>query len=181
MEIELVHRVVHLHNQLLIPTYHPSPLLIFNMLSADDIRMAELCEEMACLERKVAEEARRAEEERIVREAEEARLAMLEEEKRIAEEERKRKEEEERRQAEEQRQVAIALAEYQRNAEKAEADRAEVEKIEAAKATFKKHEDADVTFCKATAKVQWELKAKARKEAAAAKRSESEKAEGSGK
>ena len=39
----------------------------------------------------------------------------------------------------------------------------------------------DVTFHKATAKVQWELKAKARKEAAAAKRSESEKVEGSGK
>ena len=75
------------------------------------------------------------------------------------------KEGEEWRQAEEQRQAAIALAEYQRNAEKAEADRAEAEKIEAAKATFKKHEDVDVTFRKATAKVQWELKVKARKEA----------------
>ena len=76
------------------------------------------------------------------------------------------------------------MAEYQKNAEKAEADRAEAEKIEAAKATFKKREDADVTFRKATAKVQLELKelkAKARKEAAAAKRLESEKVEGLGK
>ena len=82
---------------------------------------------------------------------------------------------------EEQRQAAIVLAEYQRNVEKAEADRAEAEKIEAAKAMFKKCQDADVTFRKATAKVQRELKAKARKEAAAAKRSESEKVEGLGK
>ena len=138
--------------------------------------MAELCEEMARLECKVTEKAQRAKEEKITKEAEEARLAKLEEEKRIAEEERKRKEEEEWRQAEEQRQAAIALAEYQRNAEKAE-----VEKIEAAKASFMKLEDADVTFRKATAKVQRELKAKARKEAAVAKRSESEKVEGSGK
>ena len=73
------------------------------------------------------------------------------------------------------------LAEYQKNAEKAEVDRAEAERIEAAKAAFKKREDADVTLRKATAKVQRELKAKARKEATVAKRSESEKAEGSGK
>ena len=133
--------------------------------------MAELYEEMALLKRKVAEEVQRAEE---------AQLAKLEEEKRIAEEERKQKEEEERRQAEEQQQVAIVLAEYQRNTEKAEADRAEAERIEAAKAMFKKREDADVTFRKVTAKVQRELKAKVRKEAAVA-RSESEKAEVLGK
>jgi hypothetical protein len=65
------------------------------MPSAHDIHMAELREEMALLERQVMEEARRAEEERIPKEAEEARLAMLAEEQRIAEEERKRKEEEE--------------------------------------------------------------------------------------
>ena len=73
------------------------------------------------------------------------------------------------------------MAKYQKNAEKAKADRAEAERIEAAKATFKKREDADVSLCKATAKVQQELKAKARKEALAAKRLESEKVEGSGK
>ena len=72
------------------------------MPSANDIRMAELCKEMAHLECKVTEEAWRAEEERIAKEAEEARLAKLAEEKRIAEEERKWKEEEEQRQAEEQ-------------------------------------------------------------------------------
>ena len=77
---------------------------------------------------------------------------------------------------EEQRQAAIALAEYQKNVEKAE-----VERIEAAKTAFKKREDAEITFRKATAKVQQEAKAKARKEAAAAKKSGSEKAEGSGK
>ena len=171
METELVCRVVHLHNQTTHPNLSPiSFYLIFNMPSTDDIRMAELREEMARLEHKVAEEARRAEEERIAKEAEEALLAKLEEEKRIAEEERKQKEEEE------QRQAAIALAKYQRNAEKAE-----VEKIEAANASFKKCEDADVTFHKANVKVQQELKAKARKEAVTAKRSESEKAEGLGK
>ena len=52
------------------------------MPSAHDIHMAELREEMALLEGKVAEEA---EKERIAKEAEEARLAKLEEEKRIAE------------------------------------------------------------------------------------------------
>jgi hypothetical protein len=66
------------------------------------------------------------------------------------------------------------LAEYQKNAEKVEAD-----KIEAARMAFKKREDADVELRKATAKVQRE--AKARKEAAAAKKSGSEKAEGLGK
>ena len=70
------------------------------------------------------------------------------------------------------------MAKYQKNVEKAEAEKAEVERIEAAKVTFKKREDADVMFCKVTAKVQQEMKAKARKEVAAAKRSESEKAEG---
>ena len=104
---------------------------------------------------------------------EEARLAKIEEE-RVAEEERKRKEKKEQRQAEEQRQAAIALAEYRKNVEKAEAD-----KIEAARTAFKKHEDADVELCKATTKVQREAKAKARKEAAA-KKSGSEKAEGLG-
>ena len=64
------------------------------------------------------------------------------------------------------------MAEYQKNVEKAE-----VERIEAAKTAFKKREDAEITFRKATAKVQQE----ARKEAAAAKKSGSEKAEGSGK
>ena len=68
------------------------------------------------------------------------------------------------------------MAEYRKNAEKAEAER-----IEAAKTVFKKREDADITFHKATAKVQQEAKAKARKEAAAAKKSGSEKAEGSRK
>ena len=62
-----------------------------------------------------------------------------------------------------------------------EADRAEVERIEVAKAAFKKRENADVSLRKATAKVQQKLKAKARKEAAAANRLESEKVEGSGK
>ena len=147
------------------------------MPSAHDIRMAELHEEMALLERKVTEEA---EKERIVKEAEEAQLAKLEEGKRIAEEERKRREEEEQRQAEEQQQAAIALAKYQRNAEQVEAKKVEAERIEAAKAAFKKREDADVEFRKATVKVQRETKAKARKEAAAAK-SGSEKAEGLGK
>ena len=142
--------------------------------------MAELRKEMALLERKVAEEAQQAEEERITREAEEARLAKIEEEKRIAEEERKRREEEEWRQAEEQQQVAIVLAEYQRNAEQAEAKKAEAERIEAAKVTFKKREDVDIKLRKATAKVQRE--AKARKEVAVAvKKSGSEKVEGSGK
>ena len=70
------------------------------------------------------------------------------------------------------------MAEYQRNAEQAEA---KAERIEAAKVSFKKREDADVELRKANAKVQRELKAKARKEAAAAKKSESEKVEGSGK
>ena len=62
-----------------------------------------------------------------------------------------------------------------------------MERIEVAKAVFKKCEDVDVELCKATAKVQREVKAKARKEAAAAtksgsaKKSGSEKAEGSGK
>ena len=103
METGLIRQVVHLHNQTTHPNLSPIPFyLIFNMPSADDIRMAELREEMARLEHKVAEEARRAEEERIAREAEEARLAKLEEEKRIAEEKRKWKEEEERRQVEEQ-------------------------------------------------------------------------------
>ena len=110
---------------------------------------------MALLECKVMEEAQRAEEERIAREAEEARLAEIEEEKRIAEEERKRKEEEERRQAEEQRQAVIVLAEYRKNAEKAEAD-----KIEAATTEFKKHEDADIELHKATTKVQREARAR---------------------
>ena len=77
---------------------------------------------------------------------------------------------------EEQQQAAIALAEYQRNAEKAEEEKKEV-----AKATFKKCEDADVTFRKVTAKVQREMKVKAWKDVAVVKRSESEKAEGSGK
>ena len=72
------------------------------MSTPDVIRMAELRKEMALLERKVAEEAQRAEEERITRDAEEARLAEIEEENRIVEEEWKRKEEEEQRQAEEQ-------------------------------------------------------------------------------
>ena len=71
------------------------------------------------------------------------------------------------------------MAKYQKNEEKAEADRAEVEKIEAAKAAFKKRENADMSLRKATAKVQRKLKAKARKEAAA-NRLESEKVEGSG-
>ena len=101
-----------------------------------EIRMAELREELAFLERKNAEEAQRAKEERIAKEAEEARLAKIEEEKRIAKEERKRREEEEQRQAEEQWQAAIALAEYWKNVEKAEAD-----KIEVAKTSFKKRED----------------------------------------
>ena len=58
MEIELVHRVVHLHNQTTHPNLSPIPFyLIFNMPSADDIRMAKLHEEMARLERKVTEEA----------------------------------------------------------------------------------------------------------------------------
>ena len=55
------------------------------------------------------------------------------------------------------------MAEYQKNAEKVEAD-----KIEAARMAFKKCEDADVELRKATAKVQREAKAKVRKEAAAA-------------
>ena len=92
---------------------------------------------------------------------------------RIAEEERKRREEEEQRQAEEQKQAAITLAKYQKNAE-----RAEVERIEVAKAVFKKCEDVDVELCKATAKVQREVKVKARKEAVVAKKSGLEKAEG---
>ena len=139
--------------------------------------MARLREDIALLEHKAAEEARQAEEERIAKEAEEAHLAKIEEEKRAAEEERKRREEEERRQAEEQRQVAITLAEYQKNTEKAEVD-----KIEAVRTEFKKREDVDVKLRKATAKVQREAKAKARKEAAAAaKKSGSEKVEGSGK
>jgi flagellar biosynthesis GTPase FlhF len=103
-------------------------LAFVKMPTPYEIRMAELREELAFLERKNAEEAQRAKEERIVKEAEEAQLAKIEEEKRIAEEERKRREEEERRQAEEQRQAAIALAEYWKNVEKAEAD-----KIEAAR------------------------------------------------
>ena len=121
------------------------------MPSAHDIRMAELREEMALLECKVAEEA---EKKRITKEAEEARLAKIEEEKRIVEEERKRREEGEWRQAEEQQQAAIALAKYQRNTEQAEAKKVEAERIEAVKVTFKKHEDTDVELCKATAKVQ---------------------------
>ena len=68
------------------------------------------------------------------------------------------------------------MAEYQKNAKKVE-----VERIEAVKTAFKKREDTDITFCKVTVKVQQEAKAKARKEAAAAKKSGSEKAEGSGK
>ena len=68
------------------------------------------------------------------------------------------------------------MAEYQRNVEQAEAER-----IEAAKVSFKKREDADVELRKVNAKVQRELKAKARKEAAVAKKSELEKAEGLGK
>ena len=114
------------------------------MPSAHDICMAELHEEMALLERKVAEEA---EKERIAKEVEEARLAKLEEEKRIAEEERKRREEQEQRQAEEQQQAAFTLAEYRKNVEKAEAD-----KIEAVRTEFKKREDADVELRKATEK-----------------------------
>ena len=144
------------------------------MPSAHNIHMAELRKEMALLERKVVEEA---EKERIVKEVEEARLAKLEEEKKIAEEERKRREEEEWRQVEEQQQAAITVAEYQRNAEQAEAKKAEVERIKAAKVTFKKHEDADIELHKATAKA----KAKARKEAVVAKKLGSEKVEGSRK
>ena len=68
------------------------------------------------------------------------------------------------------------LAEYQKNAEKAE-----VERIEVAKTVFKKRKDMDMSFCKVTAKVQREAKVKARKEVAAVKRSESEKVEGSRK
>ena len=68
------------------------------------------------------------------------------------------------------------MAEYQKNMERAEA-----EKIEAARVVFKKREDVDVKLRKATAKVQREAKAKVRKEAAAAKKLGSEKAEGSRK
>ena len=110
-----------------------------------------------------------------MKEAEEAQLAKIEEE-RVAEEERKRKEEEEQRQPEEQKQAAIVLAKYQKNTERAEAER-----IETAKAAFKKREDADVELHKATAKVQREAKAKVRKEEAAVKKAESEKTEGSKK
>jgi hypothetical protein len=55
--------------------------------------------------------------------------------------------------------AAIALAEYQKNAEKAEADKREAERTE-----FKKWEDVDIALRKANAKVQRESKAKARKE-----------------
>ena len=60
-------------------------------------------------------------------------------------------------------------------------EKAEADKIEAARTEFKKCEDMDVELRKATAKVQREARAKARKEAAVAKKSGSEKAEGSGK
>ena len=139
--------------------------------------MAELHEEITLLERQTAEEARQAEE-KIAKEAEEARLVKMEVERvaeRVAEEERKRKEEEEQRQVEEQKQVAITLAEYQKNMQKVEA-----EKIEAA-ADFKKRENEVLALLKAKAKVAREAKAKAKKEVAAAKKAESGKAEGSKK
>ena len=65
-------------------------------------------------------------------------MARIEEE-RIAEEERKKREEEEQRQAEEQRQVAITLAKYQKNAEKAEAEKEAV-------VEFKKHENEAIAL-----------------------------------
>ena len=65
----------------------------------------------------------------------------IEEERRITEEERKRREEEEWRQAEEQRQVAIALAEYQKNAEKAEAEVVKEVAVE-----FKKRENEAIAL-----------------------------------
>ena len=136
--------------------------------------MAELQEELACMERQAEENAQKAKEERVVKAAEEARLAeevRLEEERRAAEEERKQRE------AEEEGQVAVALAEYQRK----EVEKAEAEKIEAERAKFKKQGDAVLALhkVKVKAKVQREMKAKAKKEAVA--RSESEKAEGSKK
>ena len=51
------------------------------------------------------------------------------------------------------------MAEYQKNAEKAEAEKREAERTE-----FKKWEDVDIALRKANAKVQRESKAKARKE-----------------
>ena len=78
-----------------------------------------------------------------------------------AEEERKKGEEQE------QRQVVITLAEYQKNAEKAEA-----EKIEAEQAEFRRREDEVIALQKAKAKVKKDV---------AVARSELEEVEGSKK
>ena len=75
--------------------------------------------------------------------------------------------EKKRKEAEEERKAALVLAKYQRK---------KAEKKEAEKAVFQKCEDVNVELCKVTAKVQWETKAKAKKEVTV--RAESEKVEG---
>ena len=100
--------------------------------------------------------------------AEEAQLPKIEEEKRIAEEERKKREEED------QRQVAITLAKYQKNVERAEEEKREAERME-----FKKREDEVIVLRKA--KVAREAKARVKKEVVAVTRLESKKAKGSKK